>query len=168
VEKAEENLLAHPTKEDGEVMGKEEGEEEDDDEGDDKDEGKLYDPFYDDAEDDAVITMQWGKAEIDHALNIVTQSKRYQYKQVVRTQVPPFHNTKYDLVVPKKVVLEMKRFITMNPEGVYTFAVSPSERHRADLEAEHTNFVKLKVRPEVAAREKGMWKSKIKELEKQH
>jgi len=37
------------------------------------------------------------------------------------TKVPPCRYSKYDLILPKKLVLTMKAFVFGNPEGVYEF-----------------------------------------------
>ncbi len=121
-----------------------------------------------DDEDSATITLKWGRKKIQKAFDKVSTPGRSQYSEVVKTQVPPFHFSKYDMVLPKKAVLKMNKFIEKNPKGVYTILASPIERYRADLEANSDTFIKLKVRKDVAKKEKGLWKSKLKKGEKEH
>jgi len=121
-----------------------------------------------DDEDSATLTLAWCKSDIETAKDTAFMPGRYQYSQVVKTPVPPFHYTKYDLVLSRKVVKKMDFYIKKNPKGVYKFRASPSERHRAELEAKSKTFIQLKVKKDVAKREKGLWKSKMEKGEKEH
>jgi hypothetical protein len=56
------------------------------------------------------------------------------YKETVRPKVPPFHYSMYDLILSKKMVQTMNRFITMNPDMLYEFWAGRGEKVK-ELEA---------------------------------
>jgi len=112
-----------------------------------------------DEDDCAVITMQFGKEEMYKAWETVNKPNRFQYKTVVKTPVPPFHYTKYDLRLSKKTVKKIKECIDGDPAGVFEFMASPSDRFRSHLESLSINFLKLQVRPATVEKEKDLWKS---------
>jgi hypothetical protein len=107
------------------------------------------------AEDDcAVLLMRFGKEEIYKAWDTVQKPNRYQYTKVVKTSVPPFHYTKYDLRLSKTTVKKIKEFIDGDPAGVFEFLASPSDKFRSQLESLSIHFIKLCVRPTTVEKEK--------------
>ena len=118
-------------------------------------------------DDLAILHLKWGATEINRAYNTVSKPNRYQWKEVVHTQVPPFRYSKYDLIIPKKLVLTMKAFMFGNPERVYEFYAGYGGSMKEMEKKNPHRYVTLKVRPEVLAKEEGLWKKKVTKKEKQ-
>ena len=101
----------------------------------------------------AAELMFWGKEKIKKAYATVTKPGRFQYKETVWTNVPPYRFSHYDLTLSKRKVLEMNSYIEENPEDTYNFVVGTCLETKRLAEASGLTFIELKVRPEVRAKE---------------